>query len=375
MGSLFALNPATGGKPIVVPPHGLRIGRAPHNDLVLADPLISREHALLTYEGDQLVLSDRGSRNGCFVNGRRTLAPTPLNSNDELRIGPHAWIVVPMAAGAPVYTKPAAVGRPQQQVSRALLIGGAGLLIVVVIVILALASTPRQTGEASVALARQRAFASTAFLVAPQSADESRLGSGSVIDAAGLVLTNFHVIEQGDTGYPVDRVIVFLSSRGDPSASPPDQKYWGEPDSWDAKLDLALLRIVADENGDPLPSQASFTSVLLGDSERIRTGDHLSILGFPTLGFLKAQVENIDEVTATLSDGIVSGFLKEDDIERAWIKTDAEINPGNSGGLALDAHWHLIGIPTAVSTGNVVSGKIGRLRPINLAKDLLAKVH
>ena len=69
------------------------------------------------------------------------------------------------------------------------------------------------------------------------------------------------------------------------------------------------------------------------------------------------------------TEGAVSGFESEDlgsgDLERVWIKTDAEIAPGNSGGTAVNESGLLVGIPTMVFTDET-AGRIGRLRPANL---------
>ncbi len=372
--TLFVMRPKQGGKPIVVHPQGLRIGRGSDNDLILPDAGISREHALLSYKGDRLILFDLGSRNGCFVNGRRIQDSSTLVPSDEVRIGPHTWVVVPSAVSSSIdSSQPIRKYAPRRSATTPVLLGLA-VIVVLIVLLAAVALKPPQANGISDNVARQRAFASTVFLVAPQPGG-ANLGSGSIVEAEGLVLTNFHVIKDGNTNRPVDQVIVFLSSLGDPSATPPDRQYLAEPVAWDAKLDLAVLRIMADESGKELLPQTTFPSVVLGDSAAIGTGDALSILGFPSLGFLNIEIESLDEVTATLSRGSVSGFLWDDGVEPAWIKTDAEINRGNSGGLALDAHWRLVGVPTAVSTDLLASGKIGRLRPINLARQLLADAH
>jgi S1-C subfamily serine protease len=60
---------------------------------------------------------------------------------------------------------------------------------------------------------------------------------------------------------------------------------------------------------------------------------------------------------------------------RGWIKTDAEINPGNSGGMAINERGELIGVPTIVVSGREVTGKIGVIRPINLAYPLIDRVR
>lgn len=64
-----------------------RIGRADDCTLCLNSRLISRHHAAITWDGTHLWIDDLGSRNGTFVNGKRTTSPTALNDRDELRLG------------------------------------------------------------------------------------------------------------------------------------------------------------------------------------------------------------------------------------------------------------------------------------------------
>jgi S1-C subfamily serine protease len=101
--------------------------------------------------------------------------------------------------------------------------------------------------------------------------------------------------------------------------------------------------------------------VPIGDSDTIQIGDTLSVLGFPGLG----------GETVTLTRGTVSGFHGEAGLTRAWVKTDTEINRGNSGGMALNDAGELIGIPTFVGTDVYVTGKLGYIRPVNLARSLI----
>jgi pSer/pThr/pTyr-binding forkhead associated (FHA) protein len=64
-----------------------RVGRGPDNELVLADPLVSGNHAEIRSSGDGYVLTDLGSRNGTFVRGERVTGSAPLADGDEIRFG------------------------------------------------------------------------------------------------------------------------------------------------------------------------------------------------------------------------------------------------------------------------------------------------
>ncbi len=67
--------------------HGIHVGRAPENDLVLDSAAISRQHAYIGPRGDTWLLVDKGSANGTFVNGRRVTGPQELHDGDALTLG------------------------------------------------------------------------------------------------------------------------------------------------------------------------------------------------------------------------------------------------------------------------------------------------
>jgi len=210
-------------------------------------------------------------------------------------------------------------------------------------------------------------------------------GSGTIISPDGLILTNAHVV-LSDRYYQVKRLEVGLTTTPE---QPPEFKYYAEPLQVDAGLDLAVLRITTDMNGNPVdPGQLNLPTVPMGDSDLLQLGDGLTILGYPGIG----------GETITLTDGKVSGFTSESGLgNRAFIKTSATIAGGNSGGLAANQQGELVGVPTQVGyggQGDVVDcrpladtngdgvidnrdscvptgGFINALRPINLAKQLI----
>ena len=106
-------------------PGDLTVGRASTCDVVLSDPMVSRRHARIRVEGDDIILEDLGSRNGTYVNGDRVEA-TELQSSDDIRIGgvtlflrptgTQATIVVPPSEEATVVLDREPVVFPTQQV-------------------------------------------------------------------------------------------------------------------------------------------------------------------------------------------------------------------------------------------------------------------
>ena len=166
------------------------------------------------------------------------------------------------------------------------------------------------------------------------------VGSGVLIDASGLILTNAHVAfgRQSITVTLDDGTRVLATLVGA-----------------DPIFDLAVLRI-------PKPSGTALPTIALGDSDRIRVGEEVVALGNP-LG--------LDQ---TLTRGIVSGMnrvLPETPFSllEPLIQTDAPINPGNSGGPLLNRCGEVIGINTAVIAD---AQNIGFAVPSNLVKTTLA---
>ncbi|MEO8558671.1 MAG: DegQ family serine endoprotease [Rhodospirillales bacterium] len=167
----------------------------------------------------------------------------------------------------------------------------------------------------------------------------SALGSGFIIDAAGYVVTNNHVI--GDA----DDISVTLQD---------DTTFKATLVGKDAKTDLALLKLNLGNHKAPLPT------VKFGDSEKTRVGDWVMAIGNPfglggtvTVGIISARSRSLQ--------GPYDDFLQ----------TDAAINQGNSGGPMFNMDGDVVGINTAIiSPGGERGGSvgIGFAIPSNMAK-------
>jgi S1-C subfamily serine protease len=175
--------------------------------------------------------------------------------------------------------------------------------------------------------------------IAPQGEERLRgQGSGFIIDASGVILTNAHVVDKAD------RVTVTLKD---------GRTFDGEVRGADEVTDLAVVKITVAGGGLPVAP--------LGDSEQVQVGDWAIAVGNP-LGL---------DNTVTL--GIVSTLNRSSalvgipDKRLEFIQTDAAINPGNSGGPLLSAQGEVIGINTAIRAN--ASG-IGFAIPINKAKEI-----
>ncbi|MGC8880111.1 MAG: trypsin-like peptidase domain-containing protein [Anaerolineae bacterium] len=204
------------------------------------------------------------------------------------------------------------------------------------------------------------------LIVVGRSRQLTGMGSGSIVDARGYVLTNFHVIKGADTFY--------IGVNGVRQDAPPESWYQAEVISTDEELDLALLYITKDERGNPLPGPVDLASVEIGDSDTVQLQDPVIIWGY---SWVWQRVRSLEElkriITITVTRGMVSGFEPQGDIQRAWMRSDALIGPGNSGGLATDQDGRMIGIPSA-SVGPKEGLGIALVRPVNLARNLLARI-
>jgi len=163
-------------------------------------------------------------------------------------------------------------------------------------------------------------------------------GSGFVIDTAGHILTNDHVVEAAET------IEVTL---GDQS------RFNAKKLGADERNDIALIQI--DPGGHKL------TPLPLGDSRNLLVGQRVLAIGNP-FGF-----------QSTLTTGVVSSLGRtvqtgENTFIDDAIQTDAAINPGNSGGPLLNTHGEVIGINTAIHSDTGATVGIGFAIPINTAR-------
>ncbi len=370
----------------------MTVGRADDNDLRLpVESSGSQHHAKIDLVAGQAIISDLNSKNGTWVNGKRIAGPTRLNHGDKVLLGD---TIFRLRVGVQPLVEDAPQARANPAMGVGLFVGGGLLTLLVAGVAIALvgglfaawyvylrpteAPPPAQVateaapvvGLASTqqANAEQTALRALVFVVAPvgsiNSTGEAATGSGSFLTANGDVLTNFHVVGDPETGQFHNREgMAYIGLNWDNPADTPDTFYLAEVGQHDASLDIALLHIVSLDNGDSLPGDLTFPYIPVGSSDDLKIGDPIAVLGFPGLG----------GDTPTLTRGSVSGFLFDDinNLDKGWIKTDAEINPGNSGGMAINSKGELIGIPTQAYTGIDITGKISEIRPIKVALDFL----
>jgi Do/DeqQ family serine protease len=164
---------------------------------------------------------------------------------------------------------------------------------------------------------------------------QNSLGSGVLIDPAGYILTNEHVISAAS------RVRVTLHDK---------REFWAEIVGTSQESDLAVLKISAKE---PLPA------IALGSSDDLMIGETAIAIGNP---FGLSNTVTVGVVSAVHRSGRSGDRLYSD-----FVQTDAAINPGNSGGALLNINGELIGINAAI-IGQAQG--IGFAIPIDRAKSI-----
>jgi len=184
---------------------------------------------------------------------------------------------------------------------------------------------------------RSRQFGAPEQQQGPQ---RGSLGSGFIVDASGIVITNNHVVKGAD------RVTVQMSD---------GREFAGRVLGRDPKIDVAVVRI---------EGQGKFTPIKWGDSDHIRVGDSVFAVGSPFgLG-------------NTVTSGIVSARGREigagpyDD----FLQVDAAINSGNSGGPLFDGAGRVVGVNTAIFSPTGGNVGIGFAIPAAMARKVALQI-
>ena len=179
--------------------------------------------------------------------------------------------------------------------------------------------------------------------------DTTMVGTGVIVDKAGYILTNSHVVNDGDA----KSVTVSLYDGSDVEGT----VLWN-----DSTLDLAVVKI--EDTGDLIAAE-------LGDSDTVKIGAYAAAIGNP-LGL---------EFERSMSQGIISGLNRSIEVSdgssgktttmEGLMQTDATINSGNSGGPLFNSKGQVIGINTAKAS----SGEgMGFAIPINVAKPIVEQI-
>ncbi|MDJ0826822.1 MAG: trypsin-like peptidase domain-containing protein [Rhodobacter sp.] len=169
---------------------------------------------------------------------------------------------------------------------------------------------------------------------------QNSLGSGVILAADGIVVSNFHVV-----GNATDIRVVLADRR----------EFDAEVVLADPGTDLAILQL----SGAP-----DLPALEFADSDRVEVGDLVLAVGNPF------------GVGQTVSSGIISASARSGQVGGRpgyFIQTDAPINPGNSGGALVDMNGQLVGINTAIVTRSGGSDGIGFAIPANLVRQYVSQ--
>ena len=177
----------------------------------------------------------------------------------------------------------------------------------------------------------------------PREQVQRSLGSGVIVDPSGLVVTNFHVIENAD------QIKISLADK---------REFEADIVLKDQRSDLAVLRLK--------DVRERFAAIDLGDSDALQVGDVVLALGNP-FGVGQTVTHGIVSAVARTQVGITD--------YQFFIQTDAAINPGNSGGALVDLGGRLVGINTAIFSRSGGSQGIGFAIPANMVRAVIASAQ
>lgn len=173
----------------------------------------------------------------------------------------------------------------------------------------------------------------------PKEKKERGLGSGVIVDANGLIITNNHVVGKAD------EIRVTLSDK---------REFKAKLIGTDPKTDVAVVKIEA----------TGLPSVPWADSDKLEVGEFVLAVGNP---FGLTQTVTLGIVSAL---GRAAGIAEYED----FIQTDAAINPGNSGGPLVNVRGELVGINTAIFSQSGGNMGIGFAVPSNMAQSIMGQL-
>ncbi|HVT49208.1 MAG TPA: trypsin-like peptidase domain-containing protein [Vicinamibacterales bacterium] len=187
----------------------------------------------------------------------------------------------------------------------------------------------------------------------PRDETVAAAGSGFIIDKAGYIITNNHVIDNAKA------IRVFLS---DADSDDFDDGYPAKVIGHDELSDTALIQL------ERLPDQP-LEAAKFGDSSQLAPGDWVMAIGSPF------------KLSNSVTVGVVSyngrGLAVSNGRQQDFIQTDAAINHGNSGGPLLNLRGEVVGVNTAIVSGSDSGGNVGVgfAIPINTVRDLLPQLR
>jgi len=362
----------------------IQIGRDPSLELVTTNALVSRRsHGFLTSDQGGAVYTDTSSR-GTFLNGKRLRKPLRITESVILRLGDPAT-GEELAVTPPLSAERLYANKRRRTVKARARVGTVIFVVVAVVTgasaaVAGVFSGGTQGAQSPSALSSgtlARAEAATVRLLQGSPDNYAGWGSGTVISANGLILTNGHVAEPQAAGEAVNQGVPGATLDPNPpfltvevttgQSSPVVARYQARPVAVDGYLDLAVVQIDATSDGRPLnPASLRLPYLPLGNVKNVQLDQPVTVLGFP-------GVAESDSITVT--NGAISTFIPDPlnhvTDPRFELETTARIAHGNSGGAAINNAGQLIGIPSLAVSGEG-SDVSWRLRSVSEATPLIA---
>jgi putative serine protease PepD len=353
-----------------------QIGRDPASDVVADDPVVSRHHAGVERRADSWWFVDR-SQSGSYIDGK-PVTEKEIAEETVIQLGHPAAgyeiTLVPVADIAAaqktisVKRRRATLGRVAAAVGVVAVVGGVAAAVL-------LSGKGAQQNTLSSASLDRAKRASVQIIAVGADGRWLWKGSGTIIGADGLILTNAHVAKPTAKGLlgadlPDQDAAIYEVAFAKDDETPAAPKYRATAIVSDGYLDLAVMKINANADGTPIESGklALPEPVPIGDSNALHTGDHITALGYPGL--------TADEHVAgplTVTSGDVSSFKRDyaTNTERFWIDTTERIVHGNSGGASINNAGELIGVNTQFLKRSDDPAASYLIRPIALAADII----
>lgn len=375
-------------------PGVITVGRHPDSMMVIADPVASRRHGRVDAVPGGWVFTN-ASDEGTFLEGDPVTSHR-IDERTSLRLG-HP-VAGPELVLVPILSVQEELARTARE-RRGRGLRRSGLVAATLIAVGALATgivlASEQEEDASAPVAEEPSASSRGLdllttdeldraklatvLILAESTDTSGAtavytGSGSIITSDGLILTNAHVAEPETEGLEerygennlTNPPVLLVALVDDPDDSPAAPAFQARVVESDGRIDASIIQIFATAQGEPV-QDLDLPTIPIGNSDGLRTGDDVTILGFPGI----SQSQGV-----SITTGVISTFVDDPVLgDRAEIDTDARIAPGNSGGLAINNDAEIIGVPSAFFVERGVPIVSGRIRPINVIADLISQVE
>ena len=341
----------------------LTIGRGIDNNLVIGEQSVSLHHATFSKTGGRFWLTDLGSSNGTYVNGRR-ITETAIEIGDIVSFG----LIKSKfdGAGFPILVENSLQDEPMIESNSPKKIlklqKNASSIILLLVLVFLVFIRSRSSSLSTTEIAR----ATVSIIMEDSSGEDCWSGSGALILDGKYVVTNAHVAAlsaEDDPKYSDCKVLVLGLS--DESGLNSTDYVGGSIVAIDTERDLALIEL-------NVPIDSSSRKSLSIRSSEIGLESKIRVFGYPGIG----------GNSLTVSSGIISGLDRSEKF--SYFKVSADISGGNSGGPVVDNKGQLVGIATALarqeidcSSGTTCYSEgngLGLVRPISLLQPLMDKI-